>query len=956
MDIVTIDYESFFSNDCTLSKLSALEYINHPSFEVQSVSVKVNGFYTDVLWGESEIRRAFTKFKWDDKALLAHNNSGFDCYISAYIFGINPKLWLDTAAMARPIHAKTCGVSLKALAEFYADELRAMGIEPIKDNTILLNTKGRRYEEFTPEEKAKMEVYNRHDTELCFGLFKILKPKVKASEMWQIDCLTRMRTEPGFVLNQSLLETALSVERDRKRKAFIDLAKMLRKDTDTFDVTGEDFDWSEDKVVELVKTELSSSAKFAKLLTSLGVDVPMKPSPSNPALRIPALSKTDQAFLELQDHENGTIASAAMARLDAKSTILETRIQKLLTAGKLAGGRLPVPLRYCGADTTGRDSGEEYNCMTPGHELLTPSGWVKIEDWDPKTPIMQWWEDGTMNWCLDCEKVERHEGVEVVEFSAPFVRGQFTRDHRMVHFDRGTARVKTAGRVADTSGLDGVPAAGYYGGGANNDYSDAQLQALVACAADATETQYHFKWGLRRQRKIERLKAVFAECGIEANYYVYGDTHVFTVTKSLHPWLFKGYGEWLLTLSHLQMDVVLDEVKHWDGHENSVGQTSFYASKVDQAEWISTIAHLRGVPARIGARGEAKYDVYFRKGPLTSVGRSHKRVVPYAGKVYCPTVESSYVLVRYDGAIHVTGNCQNLPAIRGPAKPSDAIRNSLEAPKGYVVGVADQSGIELRVNHFLWKVPSTMALYEDDPEADLYKASASLRYGVPVAEVSKLQRQMAKIEHLGLGFGAGAVAFRKVAKTMGGLDLSEEEALEAVTGWRQQYHQIATGWKTCHAALGWIADGEEYEVDPWGLVNTCKEGFYLPSGRIIRYPDLRMEVNEETTPEGNTKTKREWVYAHGRHKARIYAGKADENIVQALARDSIFDVALEFFKQTGLRPVLRVHDELVYLFPENKAQELLDLLQSLLRQPPKWWPQLITWSEGDIARSYGAAK
>jgi len=153
MEIVTLDYESFFDNECTLSKLSALEYINHPKFEVQSVSVKVGEHYTDVLWGEAQIRRAFSKFNWNQYALLAHNNSGFDCYISAYIFGIKPKLWLDTAAMARPIHAKTCGVSLKALSEFYADELRALGINPVKDNTALMNTKGRRYEEFTAEEK-----------------------------------------------------------------------------------------------------------------------------------------------------------------------------------------------------------------------------------------------------------------------------------------------------------------------------------------------------------------------------------------------------------------------------------------------------------------------------------------------------------------------------------------------------------------------------------------------------------------------------------------------------------------------------------------------------------------------------------------------------------------------------------------------------------------------------------
>jgi len=78
--------------------------------------------------------------------------------------------------------------------------------------------------------------------------------------------------------------------------------------------------------------------------------------------------------------------------------------------------------------------------------------------------------------------------------------------------------------------------------------------------------------------------------------------------------------------------------------------------------------------------------------------------------------------------------------------------------------------------------------------------------------------------------------------------------------------------------------------------------------------------------------------------------------VQALARDSLFDASLEFFRDTGLRPKLRVHDELVYIAPEHEAPELLAHLQKLLRKPPKWWPELITWSEGAIAHTYGAAK
>jgi hypothetical protein len=222
--------------------------------------------------------------------------------------------------------------------------------------------------------------------------------------------------------------------------------------------------------------------------------------------------------------------------------------------------------------------------------------------------------------------------------------------------------------------------------------------------------------------------------------------------------------------------------------------------------------------------------------------------------------------------------------------------------------------------------------------------------------VTKAQRQVEKVKNLGLGFGAGAETYMRVAKTMGGLSLDIGEASRHVYEWREDHQEIAGregGWNRCNQAIGWIASGAEHPVDPWGLVYTCREGFVLPSNRIIRYPNLR-QLDDGQWPDGRPKTS--WFYGDRQYKARIHGPKADENIVQSLGRDSLFDVSLEFFRDTGWRPKLRVHDELAYVVPEREGQELLAHLQQLLRKPPKWWPELITWSEGAIAHSYGAAK
>jgi len=281
-------------------------------------------------------------------------------------------------------------------------------------------------------------------------------------------------------------------------------------------------------------------------------------------------------------------------------------------------------------------------------------------------------------------------------------------------------------------------------------------------------------------------------------------------------------------------------------------------------------------------------------------------------------------------------------------------------------------------------VKRSMDLWAARPDADLYRTSAAARYGIAEAAVDSVQRQLAKIEELGLGFGSGADTFRKVAKTMSGgeINLAKEfrhatqaeidampghawdtdadgyaivytrdPAQESVDSWRERYPEIVAGWALCDAALRDIFHGTETTVDPWGLVRTSKEGFVLP-GYIIRYPHLRQEAKEDKFG----RQRQQWVYGEGRHQAGIYGSKADENIVQSLARNVIADYSIDFYRETGMRPALRPYDELVYVADEDRAEEHLATLLRVMRTPVKWWPELTVWAEGSIGDTYGDAK
>jgi hypothetical protein len=182
---------------------------------------------------------------------------------------------------------------------------------------------------------------------------------------------------------------------------------------------------------------------------------------------------------------------------------------------------------------------------------------------------------------------------------------------------------------------------------------------------------------------------------------------------------------------------------------------------------------------------------------------------------------------------------------------------------------------------------------------------------------------------------------------MGGIDLSLEEATDVVNKYRDAHGEIVNGWKQFQNNLTNIRQGIEAAIDPWGMCQVEHEAVRLPSGRRIYYPSLVKQ---------NENGKHEWWYGNGRSKARIYAGKGVENLVQALARDVIAEHAVRFYKDTGLRPSLAVHDELVIVVPEKEAQQHLDHLQGIMRQGVSWWPELVTWSEGDVGDTYGAVK
>ena len=322
MDIITLDFETYYDKDYSLSKITTEEYIRDPRFQVIGVGVKVNDGKTKWFTGpHGYIKQELAEYDWANSAVLAHNMM-FDGAIMSWRFNIRPKVLFDTLCMARAIHGVEKSASLKALAENYA-----VG----EKGTEVLDAKGKRRNDFTPEELGAYSRYCVNDVELTYDIFSIMMSRgFPKSELKLIDLTLRMFTEPTIGLDRERLEKHLEKTQLMKE----DLLKSAGVED---------------------KADLMSNPKFATLLGKFDVPCPMKISPTTGNMTY-ALAKSDQGMKDLLEHDDPHVQALAAARLGVKSTLEETRTQRFIDiAGR---GLLPVPVRYYAAHT-GRWGGDD---------------------------------------------------------------------------------------------------------------------------------------------------------------------------------------------------------------------------------------------------------------------------------------------------------------------------------------------------------------------------------------------------------------------------------------------------------------------------------------------------------------------------------------------------------------------------------------------------------------------
>ena len=95
---IVLDFETYYDSEYSLRKMTPVEYIFDPRFEVIGCAVKIGDDRTT--WMSEQELNVFL-MGLPEKVIMISHNALFDMCILAWKFGYIPDLMIDTLGMAR---------------------------------------------------------------------------------------------------------------------------------------------------------------------------------------------------------------------------------------------------------------------------------------------------------------------------------------------------------------------------------------------------------------------------------------------------------------------------------------------------------------------------------------------------------------------------------------------------------------------------------------------------------------------------------------------------------------------------------------------------------------------------------------------------------------------------------------------------------------------------------------
>lgn len=957
MRFITIDFETYSETD--IKSAGAFRYMEDPNFELLLMAyayddeeVKLVDFASGEDWPEG-----FKEALVDPDVLKIAHNAAFEREAIRQAVGIYspPEQWLDTMHVAAqcglPLSLDGVGKALgfdeetakmkkgKALIRYFCCPCK-----PTKVN----GGRTRNLPEHAPEKWETFKDYCLRDVVAERAIYKTLlkwTPNDTERKLW---CLDAKINEKGVRIDKQL--AAMAVAMDRRYKEELTEKAVA--------ITG----LENPKSVSQIKNWLfdQEGKEFPSLNKKVIADVV-------------AQLETEEArqFMNIR------------SELSKSSTAKYEAMMRVTCSDDHAKGCFT----FYGANRTGRW------CLTGDHEVLTPTGWMRMGEWDGGRIAVWSPQSGQISFQKSESVNFPYEG-EMVHIDAQRCQQVSTLDHKMAVLGKnGEWTSKNMGELygkrfqmpfTGTRSRDGYA------------MSDDELRVLIMVQADGHYTDDgDIKLGFTKTRKVERCKHLLRRAGIPFLYAEHNDSRCqFTIKRRNQPiWLrqFRGktFGWWMLDENP---HVIVDELERWDGYRCGPNSIQYTTTNKQNAEVIQAVCQLSGLSSTllVKERGDDHpnwndayiLNIWLTPGASTGIRGEQMSKRYFNGTVYCASTPTGFFLVRRNGVVWITGNsgkhiqfqnmsknempdleaCRTLvrngkyTAVKslydGVSKPlSELVRTAIIPEEGHHLLVSDFSAIEARVIAWFADEKWRLQVFEDG--GDIYCQSASQMFKVPVVKHGENGhlRQKGKVAELACGYGGGVGALKAFgADKMG---MSEEEMQETVDMWREASPKIVQmWWDIGKAAARSITRRGHVDTQYKGVSFDFEGGILwmnLPSGRSLAYFGAKYEASARMPGKmtinyrGVDQQTKRWT------KVETYGPKLVENLVQATARDCLREAMLAL-DEAGYDIRGHVHDEVIVTEPINGRS--VDEMSELMGAEIPWAPGLPLRADGYACNFY----
>lgn len=343
------------------------------------------------------------------------------------------------------------------------------------------------------------------------------------------------------------------------------------------------------------------------------------------------------------------------------------------------------------ADMLVADKPNSIHSVPVSSQLLTKDkGWIRVDEITYQDEIAQW-DNGIITFVNPTNIILRKSDSDIYTFKNKVGFKMVTTDlHRVLLYNNTTNKYETMlAKDVPISRNYSIPLAGKYVGKGIPDLSENLIKLLVAIQADGTLSKdcSAIQFGLYKKRKIERLNSILNSLNLKyiKRYIPIREDQKATldgysyrinacdVTVLLRSFLEedKSFKNILLNMSEDQVNIFLNEIPLWDGTLLDNSTFVLDTTNLKVRDFVQTLLHLNEQKGFGGSyvkknksfNGVSEVDCLIhrvsqsKRNPFVSTS-SFDIINEYSEEmVGCVSVPSSYIMVKQENNIFISGNC-----------------------------------------------------------------------------------------------------------------------------------------------------------------------------------------------------------------------------------------------------------------------------------------------------------